>query len=82
MSLKDHLIKILSEKGNLTYGEVAQICVEEGYKVSTGERRLRKSESPFVEPIEAKSRRGTSYIKAYQWKPPLKVEQGQYVLPL
>ena len=71
MSLKDILLNKLKEKGYLSYGELATICVEEGYKVSTGERRLRRDKNnPLpkeVKHIEAKSKRNTTYICAYSW---------------
>jgi len=50
-------------------GGVAQVCVEEGYKVSTGERRLRKSDSPNVLSVKAISKRGTPYTKGYRFAP-------------
>lgn len=55
----------LIRDGYLSYGQVAQIAVEEGFKVSTAERRLRKSDSPSVRAEEAISRRGTKYISGY-----------------
>ena len=68
MSLREHLNTLIKERGHLTYGEMAQICVEEGYKVSTGERRLRESESPFVQSVKKVSKRGSLYTAVYEWK--------------
>jgi len=67
-------LKILHEaihqRGILTYAEMVSICVEEGHKVSYGEKLLRK---PFTSPeligkIPKKNKRGDDYVYAYQWK--------------
>lgn len=39
--LKYKLFSFIKEKGYVTYGDVCQFTVEEGYKVATAERRLR-----------------------------------------
>ena len=67
----------LIRDGYLSYGQVAQIAVEEGFKVSTAERRLRKSDSPSVKAETAISRRGTEYISGYRYAPtePTKVAE-------
>ena len=59
----------IKSRGQISYGDMVQICMELGYKISNGERRLRKSESPNVEEIMGKSKRGTQYIVGYRWKP-------------
>ena len=46
---------------------MVRICLEEGFKISNGERRLRKSESPNIEPVMKKSKRGTEYIGGYKY---------------
>lgn len=69
-SLRAKLIRLIMEKGYLSYGEFAEFVTQEGYKVSSGERRLRKSESPNIETDERKSRRGTMYIAGYSYKKP------------
>lgn len=66
-SLKTILNRIIRERGQISYGEFVEICLQEGHKISNGERRLRKSESPSVEPIMAKSKRNTPYIAGYKW---------------
>lgn len=81
-SLKDQLYDRLLVKGYLSYGEVAQIAVEEGYKVSTAERRLRKSESPYVEPEKKISRRGSQYTAGYKWQPPKETKEEIKASPL
>jgi len=68
-SLWNQLNENVQSRGHLSYGEMVQICMELGYKISNGERRLRKSESPNVEEIMGKSKRGTPYIVGYRWKP-------------
>ncbi len=64
MSLKEILHNRLRERGYLSYGEVMQLSVEEGYKGETATRRLR--EMPDIEPVMAKSKRGTNYIAGYR----------------
>lgn len=63
-ALNDYVLR----KGQVSYGEMVQFTLDLGYKVSVMERRLRKSESPNIESIEVKSKRGTKYIGAYRWK--------------
>ena len=65
MSLKDILSKSVREKGYMSYGEICQIAAEEGSKVETATRRLRELES--IEPVMAKSKRNTEYIKGYKY---------------
>lgn len=65
-SLKTRLSNLIRERGEVSYGEICQFVSEEGFKVETATRRLRELDS--VEPVMAKSRRGTNYIKAYKWK--------------
>lgn len=64
-SLKTRLSNLIRERGEVSYGEICQFVSEEGFKVETATRRLRELDS--VEPVMAKSRRGTNYIKAYKW---------------
>jgi hypothetical protein len=68
MSLHKTLNNLIRERGYVSYEEIVRITLEEGYKPSNAERRLRQSESPLVIPVMAKSRRGTDYIKGYKWK--------------
>jgi hypothetical protein len=63
----------IRERGQISYGEMCQFVAEEGYKISTAERRLRKSESPQINRIHAKSKRNTDYICAYEWYSPVKI---------
>jgi hypothetical protein len=67
-SLRSTLNALIKEKGYLSYEEIVRITLEEGYKPSNAERRLRHSESPDIEPVMAVSKRGTSYIKGYIYK--------------
>ena len=73
ISLKEKLQNLIRERGRISYGEMCQFVAEEGYKISTAERRLRKSDSPMVKGIHAKSKRGTDYICAYEWFSPMKI---------
>lgn len=72
-SLWTLLQNFIRERGRITYGEMCQFVAEEGYKISTAERRLRKSESPQINRIHAKSKRNTDYICAYEWYSPVKI---------
>lgn len=65
MSLKDILHNLIKERGEVSYGQVCQLCAEEGYKSETATRRLR--EMTDIEPVIAKSKRGTNYISGYKW---------------
>lgn len=67
MSLKNLLHQKLVEKGYLSYGEVCQICAEEGYKGETATRRLREMKD--IQKEEKKSKRGTYYISGYRYNP-------------
>ena len=67
MSLKNILHEQIQELGYISYEEMVRICLEEGFKISNGERRLRKSESPNIEPVMKKSKRGTEYIGGYKY---------------
>lgn len=66
-SLWTLLNQTIRERGQISYGDLCQIVAEEGYKVETATRRLRKSESPNVEAIRAISKRNTEYIAGYKW---------------
>ena len=70
MSLQVILNNLIQNKGYVPYEEVVRVTLEEGYKVSNAERRLRRSESPKVKPIMKTSKRGTRYIGAYEWEEP------------
>jgi len=49
--------------------ELEQICKENHYKISNAERRLRRSESPFVRPV---FNEGGKFIVGYKYCPPPK----------
>lgn len=70
MSLRSTLHSYIKEKGYASYEECVRICMEEGYKPSNMERRLRHSESPAIEAVMGTSKRGMSYIKGYRWIEP------------
>jgi hypothetical protein len=72
-SLWSLLHRFIREHGYVTYGDMCMFTAEEGYKISTAERRLRKSESPQINRIHAKSKRNTDYICAYEWYSPVKI---------
>lgn len=67
MSLKSNLNNLIKEKGYITYQEMIEYCVENGYKTSNAERRLRHSESPNVKAIMGKKKSGGYAIIGYQW---------------
>ena len=69
-SLKDKLHDLVKEKQSLGYGEMCQYVAEEGYKVSTAERRLRElmaESTPYISAVHKKSKRRTDYISDYYW---------------
>lgn len=73
-SLKTKLYHLIKDKQNVSYGDICQYVSEEGYKVSTAERRLReltersaKHPEVHIGKIIKKSRRNTDYIAAYFW---------------
>lgn len=63
MSLKSILHKEIREKGFISTSEMEAICKRENKKISNGERRLRKSESPSVEAVE----NDKGAIIGYKW---------------
>lgn len=77
-SLKDTLNNFIQEKGYVEYGEIVQLSLDFGAKVSAAERRLRglcadrdeagNPQVPDIEPVMGISRKGTEYIKAYRFK--------------
>lgn len=71
MSLKVLLNKIIQEKGYLSYDEMVQICRSQNRKPSNGERRLRKSDSPSVEPVFTEK----GAIKGYKWIAPKETKE-------
>ena len=70
MSLRQTLNNLIRDKGYVPYEEIVRVTLEEGYKISNSERRLRKSESPQVKPIMKLSKRNTEYIGGYKWDVP------------
>lgn len=65
-SLKSKLLDLILSKGYVSYGEMAQFTVEEGYKVETSSRRLRElKEDGKIECETKTSRRHTPYISGY-----------------
>lgn len=88
-SLKNKLQLLIRERGEISYGDMAQFVVEEGYKISTAERRLRglmadKNEqgewqTPEIFPIMKKSKRNTDYIAGYRYGKPLELKKPAFV---
>lgn len=78
-SLKEKLNDLIREKGEVSYGEIAEIVSVWGYRLSTAERRLRQSESPNVEPIMGYSQRHTEYIKGWKWSGAPKKPAPKYI---
>lgn len=66
MSLQKQLLKKIQTEGRVTYGALCQLTLEEGYKISTMDRRLREhAEDSLIHPVFATSKRNTKYISAY-----------------
>ena len=70
MSLKDSLLQLLKSRGQLSYSEMVNVCLEDGMKISNGERRMRElcNEEPIA-PVMKKSKRGGEYIGGWEMKP-------------
>jgi len=66
MSLKSDLNNYIKLKGRISFQEMSSFCAMSNRKVSNGERRLRRSESPFIKPIE--NEKGA--IVGYEWDGP------------
>lgn len=92
-SLKNKLYNLIKEKGQVTYGELCQYSLEEGFKAETMGRRMRElTERSDKHPVVhigktiKKSKRNTDYIAGYYWLataplPPKKTEYTQVKLP-
>ena len=50
-SLRQKLNDLIRSRGEVPYEEIVKVTIEEGYKPSNAERRLRKSESPEAQTI-------------------------------
>ena len=71
-SLKEKLFELIKTNKYVSYGEMCQFTAEEGYKISTSERRLREFMSvdgALIGAERKKSKRNTDYISAYLWLP-------------
>lgn len=69
MSLKDSLLQLIKSRGQITYGEAIEFAMKEGQRSSTMERRMRElCKEENIEPIMARSKRGTEYISAWRIK--------------
>lgn len=66
-SLKTILNNLIKDRGEVPIEDIYKVCLEEGYKISNAERRLRKSESPNILGLEKKNKRGVKYIYAYKY---------------
>lgn len=69
-SLKKQLNDLIRAKGQVEYNEIKRLC-ESGYfgkyyRMTTAERRLRKSESPDIEEVMQ-----NGYILSYKAKNPI-----------
>ena len=61
-SLKKSLHALISTKDFTSYGEVVNLALELGHRISNAERRLRPSESPNIQTILSKK----GYILGYK----------------
>lgn len=66
-TLKDILHDELRRKGYISFNRMEEICKDNHYKTETGRRVLEKDNSPQVEHLKAKSKRGSIFIKGYKW---------------
>jgi hypothetical protein len=60
----------VKEKGTVDYGSFCTFVVEEGFKISSAERRMREIMAQPDSKIEAthkRSKRNTDYIAGYYW---------------
>ena len=51
MSLKSTLNELIKQQGSMTIKEIYAFCDKAQYKYSNAERRLRRSESPNIQPV-------------------------------
>lgn len=71
MSLKQQLFNLIRDRGYVPYGQIVEFSLEYGAKISAAERRLRElthPENSLIKPIIGKSKKGTSYIKGYEYR--------------
>jgi ATP-dependent Clp protease ATP-binding subunit ClpA len=85
LSLKDKLYNLIKAQGSLTYGEMCSWVAEEGYKVSTGERELRRlvedeTLNPRVDNMWKNSKRNKLYICGYTLKGEIPKKEVRYVI--
>lgn len=78
-SLKEKLNQLIKSRGYVSSAEIYEFCQREGMKLSNAERRLRKSESPDIIPVMAKSKRGTNYIQGYKYKKGIVYYSGEII---
>ena len=68
-SFKELLKEKVQREGYTEYSSLVSFANQEGYKVSTMDREMRRLCNEFpIEAIEKKSKRGSSYISGYFWK--------------
>lgn len=68
-SFKELLWEKIEKEGYVEYSSLVSFAGEEGFKISTMDRRMRELCNEFqIEPVEKKSKRGSMYIAAYQTK--------------
>lgn len=68
-SFKELLKEKIKKEGYVDYSSLVSFAGEEGFKISTMDRRMRELCNEFpIEPIEKKSKRGSLYISGYKLK--------------
>ena len=80
-SLRQQLNDLIRARGEVSYNEIKDKC-ESGYfgayyRITTAERRLRKSESPAIEAVIK-----DGYIKSYKLVEPIKYREVVAVHPV
>lgn len=69
-SLKSQLQALIINRGTVSYGELVELALREGYKTSAMDARLREiCQASHIEPTFATSKRGSRYINGYRYVP-------------
>ena len=80
MSLKFTLQAEIKQRGYLSIDELEVLVKKLKYKLSTAERRLRKSESPMIKSVMDKTQDNRDYIKGYSYEESPAVKEIREIL--
>ena len=70
MSFKDSLKQKIEREKYVSYGDLVNFALEEGYKADTMTRRMRElceGYNPAIEGLEKTGKRNQKYIYGYKW---------------